>query len=196
MLDALIIVVLSTFAFMSTSLDNLLLLLGFMSHPQAQIRGIRVGYLAATGLVLMLSFATAYGAHMIPEEGVHYLGVVPIAFGLFGLWQLLRPGPRDTRSSLGPGAGLFTSLTVTLANSGDTLAVFASLFAETRSSLRLFILATGLACASLLIGVADRALSDPLLRARIGRVGPYLLPPILLIIGAYIFLDTATDIDL
>jgi cadmium resistance protein CadD (predicted permease) len=171
----------------------LVLLLGGAGKRRAWVI---LGFLAAAiCLVSVAAIGVALGAWLDPAV-VGYLGLAPLSLGLYGLYRQYlgqsaelavgQPGTGELNVGLG-------SFTLMLGNSGDSLAVFLPLLAESsRESLLLVIacyLLAALAWSGLSLGIAGREV----LARRIERSGSRLVPWVLILVGTYILLDTATD---
>ena len=143
-LEAIAIIGLTVAAFVSTGMDNLLLLIGFKGQPSVSDRHVNLGFLGAFLLILLIGFGASYAADFLPSRYTGYLGVVPLSMGIFRLAQTFRG--RGGGPTLGPVTilGPWTVGLVMLANNGDSLAVLTSLFAETREPFTFLIVGTGL----------------------------------------------------
>jgi cadmium resistance protein CadD (predicted permease) len=83
---------------------------------------------------------------------------------------------------------------VTLAASGDSLAAYAALFADTATLLVPWsVLGIGLGATAWSV-LAVRLSGRPAVRSAVDRTGPVLLPLVLIGIGLYILGDTPTDV--
>lgn len=196
MFEALIVSGLAALVFVATNLDSLFVLLAFLAQPGARTGAVRLAYLGAIATVLMLSLAAASGADVIPARLSFQLGFVPIAFGLWGIVQLWRSKGEEAPVSLSPNTGPLWLMALTALHSADSLAVFTALLAETRESLHVFVVATGLGCGLLWIWLAGRLLDHEQLGSGLRRLAPYLLPPLLILVGIYIIADTPTDVQM
>jgi len=195
MFEALIVSSLAVAVFASTNLDNLFLLLGFLAQPNASTKGVRLAYLSVTVAVLLASLAAARGVGVIPAALTSYLGLVPIGFGLWGVIQLLRTHDGQA-AAISPGSGIASLAMLTAIHSGDSLAVFTALLAETRETFHLLVIAAAVACALAWVGLASWLVDHEQLGSRVRRAAPYLLPPLLILVGVYILFDTPTDVEL
>jgi cadmium resistance protein CadD (predicted permease) len=97
--------------------------------------------------------------------------------------------PRYRSAVLG-GAGVALLM---LANNSDTLAVLASLFAETEEPLTYVIAVTVVTASVCWFGIALAVSGHSLLRRGIASLERWLVPILLIGIGLYILADTATD---
>lgn len=191
--EAIVIIGLTMAAFVSTGVDNLLLLIGFKGQPSVNDRHVNVGFLGAFLLILLLGLAASYAADFFPSQYAGYLGVVPLAMGIFRLFQAVRG--RGGGPTLGPVTILspWTVGVVMLANNGDSLAVLTSLFAETREPFTFLIAGTGILMALLWSGIAGWIARHRRFEKQVRKWSPYVLPFILIIVGWYVLSDTVTD---
>ena len=180
--------------FVSTSVDNLLLLVGFYGEGETPRVKVGLGYIAATVTMLAVAWAASSILEEIPAQALGLLGVIPLMFGVAGLSRLARSGgvpPEDRRpASSGGFAPVFL---VMAANSGDSLAVFASLFGDTAERTEVVIAGTAALCAVAYTVLAARLTAHPVMGARIRRAANVVLPILLIAIGIYIMADTGTD---
>lgn len=193
MSEAIVIIGLTMAAFISTGVDNLLLLIGFKGQPSVNERHVNLGFLGAFLLILLVGFAASYAADFLPGRYVGYLGVVPLTMGVFRLYQAIR-GHRGG-PTLGPVTipSPWTVGLVMLANNGDSLAVLTPLFAETREPFTFLIAGTGISMALLWTEIAGWIARHRKLEKRVREWSPYVLPLILMVVGWYVLSDTVTD---
>ena len=180
--------------YVATNLDNLLLMVLLLgSYPQARLR-ILAGSLAAAGVLLAACLAAVVLGTLVDPALLGYLGIVPVALGLRMLHQRNtgEAGSSEGRMA-GVDGGWFSTSALLLGNSGDTLAVFVPLFAE--SDPRYLGMELGLFAAMALVwtGLALAVSSRLGTTRRIVQAGERLVPWIMLLAGGYVLLDTATD---
>ena len=190
--------------FAATSLDNLLILLGFSADPAYPPRVVRPAYVGSVLLVALAAAGLAALARLAPNRHVGLLGWIPLGMGLFQLVRLARRrdraieaaprADRALRETLRIRRGRAAVAGVTLTASGDSLATFAALFADTSTGLVPWALLGVGAGATTWSLIAGRLAGRPRVRRLVERVGPALLPLILIGIGLYILLDTPTDV--
>lgn len=171
-----------------TNLDNLAVLAALMlTGRQARMLS---GYLTAQAIVLLAAMGVAAGMGGILPGRSGYLGLLPIALGLHGIWRQIsaRSGaPIATR----PGVASLTVITLLfLGLSTDSFAVLAPLLADSAPAFRLAAL-TGAAAASVGLGAlalsGSRVAAGPL--GRIERLAPYAM----ILAGLYVLSNSATD---
>lgn len=180
-------------SFVSTSLDNFTLLLGFFADDEYPRRQVAGGYVVSVVVVLLLAWGASTAVEMVPAGYLGYLGVVPLGLGLVGLYRLLRHAGPVAVAQPQRGKGFFPVLLIMLANSGDSFSVYVSVFADTAERLELPILAAVVMCALLAAAAARWLVTRSSLGQPIQRIARLVLPFLLIAIGAYILLDTGTD---
>jgi cadmium resistance protein CadD (predicted permease) len=173
---------LSTGAFISTNIDDLFLLVGFLSDRSFSRGHIFVGQILGMAAIVAISLAAAWAALAISPERVGLLGLAPI---VVGVGKLLRRGKSDEEGQP-TAAGILQVATVTVVNGGDNLAAYTPIFAtqgsrEMIATLAIFAVLTLVWCFVALWLVRHTALGNPL-----RRYGHVLLPFILIGLGGLI----------
>jgi len=103
-MDIAALVVASMVTFTATSLDNLLLLVGFRSSDSIRPGIIGLAYVTAVALVTLLALALAAVVDDVIPFRLGYLGFAPIAIGVWHGVRAFRPqpeSPQGTDSSKG-----------------------------------------------------------------------------------------------
>jgi cadmium resistance protein CadD (predicted permease) len=176
------LVLLSTGAFVSTNIDDLFLLVGFLSDRSFSCSHIFAGQILGMAAIVAISLAAASAALAISPERVGLLGVAPIAIGI---GKLLRRGKAEDEEQP-TAAGILQVATVTVVNGGDNIAAYTPIFATEGSqdmipTLAIFTVLTLVWCFAALGLVRHTALGKPL-----RRYGHVLLPFILIGLGGLI----------
>jgi cadmium resistance protein CadD (predicted permease) len=94
----------------------------------------------------------------------------------------------------GARAVFITTFIVQISNGTDTVVTFAALFADSTAATDLLIVLTLAAMAVIFVLVAIYGVRHPALRQWIERNARRVTPWILMIVGAYIVANTATDL--
>ena len=185
-------------SFIATNMDNLLLLV-LLQGANPRRRGVvLLGYLGAVGVLICVSALGVAVGEVLDAGLVGFLGLVPILLGCHMLYQAWkdRGHPEEALDTIAgrPRRGLwFGTLALMLGNSGDSLAVMLPLLAETDRGGQWTLVASYLVCAVLWAGVAWKIAGQHALARRIERRGEKIVPWIMIGVGIYILLDTATD---
>lgn len=181
-------------AFISTNLDDLLLLASLFVGAEFGPGSVIVGQFVGMAVLVLASLAAARLAVAAPGGWPALLGFVPLLLGLKRGWTWWRgrqgrPGvPNQGFIGAGQLQGSpsayapWTVTLLTIANGGDNLSVYIPLFAADRALIPVhvvvFIFLTGIWC---LIGYG--LTHQPLLRERLTKYGPIVTPVVLVGIG-------------
>jgi cadmium resistance protein CadD (predicted permease) len=195
--DILLAVSVSFMAFLSTSIDNLFLLVTLSLHPKYGTSKVRAGYMLAVVIMLAIAFVLAQSAQLIPVEYIHFIGLVPLSIGAYEFYQLIRkkaPPADEVTADLSRGTGSIWAIAVImLTHSWDSIGVLAPLMADTRTALIPWMSMSILVTAALLVYAGQSVVSFSRLRAILIRIAPRILPFLLMGVGIYIFSNTPTD---
>lgn len=124
--------------FISTNIDDVVLLVAFLANPKFRTREVVAGQIAGIGLLYVASVAASRVSLAVAPEHVAWLGLVPIALGVKELVEQLRDGDDDEQDAIrkaatgSPAGALARALAVagvTIANGGDNLGVYIPVFA-------------------------------------------------------------------
>ena len=178
-------------SYAATNVDNLLILTTLCADPRRRKAAIG-GFLAAAIIVLSIAYAGTLLDGVLAPEFLGYLGVLPLALGL----RLALAGP-GSPSERAVAASVPTVAVLLIANSSDTIAAFAPLFAESSRSARTGLISGFLATAAvwltIMLAVSKRAESWFLGSGRARTVAHYFAATTMIVVGTYILWDTATD---
>jgi cadmium resistance protein CadD (predicted permease) len=180
-------------AFAGTTVDDLLVLAAlFLSRrttgsPRATaiIGGQYAGFVAILGVTLLAST----GLQVVPDRWVGLLGLVPIGFGVWGLWRL-RGSDADSRPVLASTAIQIAAITV--ANGADNISVFTPLFRSLRLADALLATALFLGLVAIWCGLGALLASHRAVVATLGRVSHWLVPVVFIGVGALILITGGT----
>lgn len=193
MAEAWILVAISAAAFVSTNLDNLLMLAALLAISPRRPASVLAGYMFAVVLVVVTALLIATVGDLIDTRYVGLLGLIPIGLGLRGLLALLRDhSKRSTERQA--DVGFWRTAALILPISGDSLAVYVPLLADTAHGLDAVVTATLLVSALVLAGTASLLVSRPVLSSRLGWLGERLMPWLMIGVGIYVLADTPTDV--
>jgi len=185
-------------SFVATNLDNLVLLVVMLGADAQSRAAVILGFLTSAICVLCISaIGAVIGANLDPGL-IGYMGLAPLLMGVYLLYKLFRGDkpdqPSEDDSSSGAQAsGLLGSFLLMFSNSGDSVAIFFPLLAESGRDALLWIVSAFLLCALLWSALAWLIADQPRIARRIEQVGEKLVPWIMIGAGLYILLDTGTD---
>jgi cadmium resistance protein CadD (predicted permease) len=111
--------------FVSTNIDDLVVLIGFFADRRLRARDIVAGQYAGLAVLFVASVAASLLSLVLPKPYLGLLGVFPIVIGVSKWIGLQNDGPGPANSSHGSIAGVAL---VTIANGGDNLGVYIPAF--------------------------------------------------------------------
>lgn len=185
-------------AYIATNLDNLVLLVLLLTRYGNHTASVIAGFFACMFILGTTGFWIGMAANIAPVEYLGLLGFVPISIGIIGVVKLLRgeagPIEADEQSIGGMRTVFMATLISQLGNGADTIVTFGALFADSMPSADILIVLTLAAMAVIFVLVAIYTIRHPSLNDLIRRHGHRVTPFILIIVGAYILANTATDL--
>ena len=177
-------------AFLVTDIDDLFVLVALFAdaaiRPWSVVRGQFAGiaFLLAAGALAMLFRL------VVPVPVVGLLGLLPLALGVREAAELARARDATAPRVRRPGA-LGVAL-ITIANGGDNIAVYAPLFASSTPARAAGLAGIFLAMTGLWLCLAWVTVHNPLFGRHLRRWGRRLLPPVLILLGAWILWENGT----
>ena len=184
---------LAVVAYAATHFDNLILLVGVVSRQGQPFAAVAIGVLLSTGAILALCIGAALVADLAPQHWLGYLGLVPIGFGVRELYRLKRADSDSETDSGIPAISAVGVAAVMLANSADTLGALVPIFAETRDALLPAVIVSVLVASGAACGLAWWIARHRHMGPAIRRLGPRLVPFVLIAVGLYVLSNTRTD---
>ncbi|MBD3887670.1 cadmium resistance transporter [Phormidium tenue FACHB-886] len=189
-------------AFTATNLDDILILMLFFSqvNPLFRKRHIIAGqYLGFTALVLA-SLPSFFGSLLLPRPCIGLLGLIPIAIGISRLVNAneeedleseeTQTGSAWFNSFISPQA--YSVAAVTFANGGDNIGIYMPLFASCTWQSLVAILSVFFSMVGVWCFAAYKLTQVPTIADNLTRYGNYLVPLVLIGLGALILLDSRT----
>jgi cadmium resistance protein CadD (predicted permease) len=186
--------------FVSTNIDDIVLLSVFFADRRLAPRNIVAGQFLGIGALVAVSIVAGLAALTVPQRWIALLGLIPLLLGLRELWKLRGGQDADDddddaelveqSAKIAERRALSQVLAVTgvtIANGGDNLAVYIPVFANDVAAIPayvvIFTILTGVLC------VAGHALiNNALLGERVRRYGHILLPVVLIALGVWLLL--------
>jgi cadmium resistance protein CadD (predicted permease) len=182
--------------FAITNVDDIVLLSLFFGRgagQQGAARRIVTGQYLGFIVILAITVAAAYGATFLPESAIAYLGLLPLALGLWAAWQEWKhrrqgDGGEQQPENKQDGPKALQVAAVTFANSSDNIGVYLPVFAKAGATgitvyAAVFLILVGVWCA------AGRFFATrPAVAKIIGRWGHILHPLVLIALGLFILI--------
>lgn len=171
--------------FVSTNVDDLLVLVGFFSDRMLPRWDIVFGQYAGLSLLFLVSAAGALVSLVISPRYLALLGMIPIVIGIKKLIALRKQDGDTVPKTQG---GIATVALVTIANGGDNIGVYLPAFAVHTASQIAVIAIVFTAMTALWCVLANWLVSHPTLGAPIRRYAHVLSPLVLIGLGLFILL--------
>ena len=197
--ELLIVVGVTAGAFISTNLDNLLLLATMYSRYYRHPWTVTAGYFVGMNLIAAITIAVGLVGEFIPVAYLGLLGVIPMLMGVLALWKLYRhsqsAGEVDSTYAGNSVLAIFFALvTIQLSNGADTIITFSTLYADSSSPSDFVVAPTFFTMVGIFSLLAFYSVKHPRLSYVLVRYGQYVTPFILMLVGFYIFSNTASDL--
>ena len=173
----------------ATNVDNLLIM-ATLAAGMANRSAVITGFVLASIAVLLIASLATFIEDLLPAAALGYLGFVPISIGVYLLFD--SGSPKDNTGNRRTTWPAITGLL--LANSGDTIFALGPLFAESEDAARIGIAAGFMVIAAVWLALILNMSSRVAASARLSRLGHWLAPWMMILIGLYILTDTGTDL--
>jgi cadmium resistance protein CadD (predicted permease) len=183
------VLVASVLAFAATNVDDffaLLLLYAAGGRPRVVVLGQCLGFAA----IVLASFAVSVGAMVVPTTWVGFFGAVPFGLGVRNLLRRRAAPAEDSAPPLRVSIPAVASITV--ANGGDNIGVYAPFFARRPPHELTTILGVFAALVVVWCLVALGVARLPLVARALDRWGHRCAPWILMGLGVYVFVKAQT----
>jgi cadmium resistance transport/sequestration family protein len=183
--------------FVSTNVDDLVVLVGFFAHPKFRPREVVAGQYTGTAILFLVSAAGAVLSFAIPKAYLGLLGIFPILIGIKKLLELRHDGAAsDSARDLVPATGSHRNIVsvalVTIANGGDNIGVYVPSFAVHSGSQIAIIALVFVVMTALWCMVAHRMVSHPRLGAPLRRYAHLVAPLVFIGLGVLIIYDAGS----
>ncbi len=178
------VVVTAVVAFVTTNLDDLLMLMLLFAHGTATShrRSIWLGQVLGIGVLTAVGLAAAFGLGHLPGQYLRLLGLVPILLAL----RLLVKREEET-----PMAALTTwsVALLTLSGGGDNIGVYIPLFAGRAPGALALVAVLFLALTALWCLMGQKLAQIPRVAPILRRHSRWLVPAVFVVLGLSILLD-------
>lgn len=192
-MSELTIIALVAGSYAATNMDNLTILVSWILAGKISIASIASGHAMATFAVLVASTILGLSSNVIPVNLIGYLGVFPIGLGIYSLIRQIRGASRQAGTNRGSGASLGIAATLT-ANSADSIIIFSPMLADSKAVIDLYIASAFVIVAAAWFWIAKVASQRAAKFDTVTNAAGWIAPLIMIYVGIYILMDTATDV--
>ncbi len=177
--------------FVSTNVDDLVVLIAFFANSRFRARDVVAGQYAGVAVLFIVSAAGALLSLVIPSAYLGLLGIFPILVGIRKLLELSHdPTEADPTKALGVTTGSHGNIAsvalVTIANGGDNIGVYMPSFAVHSGGQVAIIALIFVPMTALLCTLAHWIVSHPRFGAPLRRYGHIFAPLVLIGLGILI----------
>ena len=183
--------------FAVTNIDDILILALFFAQGaghHGSTRRIVLGQYLGFAAILAVAVAAAFGATLLPESAIPYLGLLPLALGLKAAWQAWRnhrdgDGDEEEAQAEGSGPSPLEVAAVTFANGGDNIGVYVPVFATAGVGGMSVYAVVFLVLVAVWCFAGRFFATRPVIAKALSRWGHILLPLVLIGIGLLILVE-------
>jgi cadmium resistance protein CadD (predicted permease) len=177
--------------FVSTNVDDLVVLIAFFANSRFRARDVVAGQYTGVAVLFIVSAAGALLSLVIPKAYLGLLGIFPILVGTGKLMELRHDRAQaapteDLVATTGSRGNIASVALVTVANGGDNIGVYMPAFAVHSASQVAIIAVVFVAMTALLCLLAHGMVNHPGLGAPLRRYGHILAPLVLIALGVLI----------
>jgi len=194
MADAVLLILVVFVAFLATNLDNLALLIGLSVRYPDRRDHVAIGYLAAMLVVGGIAAAIGKAADAVPVHYLGLLGIVPVAIGLKGLFELFKgaESPGKSRAN-GDGSVIALTLATQLGNGTDTVLTFSVLVADANDKADILI-GAAFACMVAMFAISANVVTrHASLLHQVEHYSRRVMPFVLIAVGLFVLSNTGMD---
>lgn len=185
-------------AFVATNLDDIFVLIVFFANKDFNKVTVVLGQYIGVSFIILICSSAFFFKFIIPTSYIALLGILPIIIGLKNLWKLKKNGSinllnetntiqnQDHKNYTNSEVSIYQTFkvaSVTFANGGDNIGVYAPLFA----SMSIFPLILTIIIFMIMIGfwciIGYLMVSNRILGCKLQKYGHIILPFVLIFIG-------------
>ena len=188
--------------FAATNIDDLVVLtVLFVASARGALHGWKVvaGQYAGFVTLVAISVVAAAGLTIVPDKWVGFLGLIPLAIGIYGLVRTLRrrgDDDDDDDDDAISAVGLLGVAGITIANGSDNISLYTPVFRtnpvqDTVVTIIVFLVLVAVWCLTARFIGTSKTVSELL-----ERVEHWLVPAVFIGLGLYILIESGVLIRL
>jgi len=196
------------FSFVSTEIDNILVMTVLFAQSDRDIKKIHVvaGQYLALGILTAMSILGAYGLTFVPQEYIGFFGLIPIALGVKEYVSYKRDRREKSISAIKSeekptakkavkpisectsSSGVISIALVALANGADNIGIYIPIFARYSFGQLIAVIAIFTVMMALWCLLAEWLTRFPIVKAPLQKYKHYIVPAVFIGLGLYILL--------
>lgn len=180
-------------SFIGTNLDDLLVLMFLYAQTggKNEKRAILMGRYLGFGVILGISLLGAFGLSLVSDRFLGLLGILPIVLGIREWMEYRRASEPEAPTAQEPkkektGSRLFAAAALAVSNGADNIGVYLPLFTGYTAVERALFTAVFLIMTAVWCFLGDRLAGVPVIREKLRRYQPILVPLVFVLLGVYI----------
>lgn len=185
--------------FAATNIDDIVVLtVLFVASARGALPGWKVvaGQYAGFVTLVAISVVAAAGLTIIPDKWVGFLGLIPLAIGIYGLVRTLRRQDDDDEDDAISAVGLLGVAGITIANGADNISLYTPVFRtspvqDTVVTIIVFLVLVAAWCLIARFIGTSKTVSELL-----ERVEHWLVPAVFIGLGLYILIESGVLVRL
>lgn len=178
------IVVLSAMAFISSNIDGMIIAIAYMSDPSYNGKNVLVGQILGFWILTVISLVIAQSLYLVPKESASLLGLIPILFGCYKLFNYSTKDALELAAVRPNGRQIQEISLLTIATGADELFAYSPIFA-TRKPHEISVLFFIFLIMTVIWWImAKRLVDHQIIQRLISGKGPLLTPILMIAIGA------------
>ncbi len=190
------LVVTSIFAYASTNIDDIFLLILFFGDKKFKPFHIYLGQYVGVIALIIFSIIGSLIGNFIDPRYVGLLGLFPIYLGIRELVELFKAESSDPETVVLSGkkvsSGFLTVAAVTIANGGDDIGTYIPLFAALSIVEKSIMIGIFMVMIFVWVSAAKYLTNHPVLARAISKYGHIVAPIVLCLLGLYILKENGS----
>lgn len=189
------IILTSIIAFVSTNIDDIFILTLFYGNKRFSKSEILIGQLLGITILILISLVGSLIGLVVDQAYIGFLGLVPIALGIKGLWELLSKRGETHEVIDRKGKSKHKVLTVagvTIANGGDNIGIYIPLFAALSWNNKITMSIIFLVLTFFWCWLAQYFLKHPTVASVTDKYGHWITPFVLMLLGIFILHESGS----
>lgn len=189
------IAIVACLSFASTNTDNLIIYTGFLTAKPGNKLGLLLSYYVSMSVLLVIIYGLSHTLSYIPVDYIKYIGLLLCGGGAFlFIKSFFSKEKYETHKQIASRhVGWILGVTM-LMDSFDTISVFVPLFADSNKHSDRVVAGAFIFC-FFLLGIFGMYISKLKIFRLISEHSSRVLPVIMILVGIYIFLNTAGDVQ-
>lgn len=189
----------SLVAFVTTNIDDILILVFLFNSPQLKPGNVVVGQFLGIGTLIAISFIGSFVGLIIDLKYVGLLGLVPIYIGVKSIIALIK---KEDEKNMAPSVDMLIDPSmalqvlsvsaITIANGGDNISIYIPLYATLETSGKITMTVIFFVMTAVWCFIARYLSNHPVVKESIVKYGDVVTSFVFVLLGIYILYESGT----